>query len=205
MPRSNLIRQNTFPYHVYTRSNNKDWFTLSMEIVWRLFIESMKESNEAIPVDLHSFVLMNNHYHLLISTPNSDLDKFMEHLNKRFSQKLRKHSQMINHKFANRYKWTIVSADSYLYNIYRYIYQNPIRANICVNCQSYPYSSLRISPLEMKLKPHLDFNKHINWFETVPNHEFNQVIKTGLGKNTFGVSNRISKPILEELNQNKVM
>ncbi len=145
MPRRNLIRQSEFPYHLTLRTNNKEWFKISMEKVWVIFIESIEYALGYCDVDIHAFVLMNNHYHLLVTTKNSDIDRFMMNLNRRLSLSIEKLSGVINHKFANRYGWTIVDRESYLYNVYRYIYQNPIRANLSKSILEYPFSSLNLN------------------------------------------------------------
>ncbi|MDH5415359.1 MAG: transposase, partial [Flavobacteriaceae bacterium] len=125
MARKQLIRQNQYPYHVYIRSNNKDWFQIPMYRMWDICYECLVYANDKCPVEIHSFVLMANHYHMLITTPNEDLDKFMEFFNRRLSQKINSISEQKNHKFANGYKWTIINSQNYLYTVYRYIYQNP--------------------------------------------------------------------------------
>ena len=74
MGRKNLIRQNEFPYHVTIRTCNKNWFLIPMYQMWDICYDCLKLSLEKIPVNIHSFVLMNNHYHLLLTTPDSNID-----------------------------------------------------------------------------------------------------------------------------------
>lgn len=142
MPRKPLIRNNIYPYHVTSRSNNKEWFQLPMESVWNIAKSSLLHAHFKFPVDIICFVLMSNHYHLLVRTPNSDLDKFMYEFNKEFSLQLREKTKRINKMFGGRYKWTLIKSHKYLANCYRYIYQNPLRANITNLCENYPYSTL---------------------------------------------------------------
>ena len=142
MPRKNLIRSNSQPYHVTSRANNKEWFTLPMEDVWELTKKCLKEANEKHRIELISFVLMSNHYHMLVKTPEGNLDKFMYEFNKRLAQNLRDSSGRINHIFGGRYKWCLIQSQTYFLNCYRYVYQNPIRAELAIRCENYPYSSL---------------------------------------------------------------
>jgi len=81
MPRKNLIRTNLYPYHVTIRSNNKEWFDLPREIVWKICLRAMVLANQKHPVRIQAFVLMANHYHLLIWTPQCNLDRFMSVFN----------------------------------------------------------------------------------------------------------------------------
>lgn len=139
---------------------------------------------------IHAFVLMGNHYHLLVSTPECNLDKFMEHFNRRLSKKINQEARIMNHKFANRYKWTIIDSKSYLFNIYRYLYQNPIRAGLCQLCIDYPYSSLRFSPAQLRklgVKVHLNYFEHRVWMEERRGHELEEAITKGLNRSRFGV------------------
>lgn len=203
MPRKRLIRQNDFPYHVTTRTNNKDWFRIPLNDVFKLFKDSLVYAQEKHPVNVHCFVLMSNHYHLLISTPNSDIDKFMMHFNLKLSRLIEKRSGYINHKFSNRYKWSIVQNCNYLYNVYRYIYQNPIRANLSKRCIDYKYSSLRIEHNEKELlniKEHLEYKYNSTWFETIHGDEFDSILRYGLKKTIFRPRNSISRHYSNVLN-----
>ena len=196
MTRKKLIRQNSFPYHVTMRTNNKDWFQIPMCDVWDICKQSLKYAIAKNSVVIHSFVLMGNHYHLLLTTPNEDIDKFMQSFNLNLSRLITKKSGVINHKFSNRYKWTIVAEQNYLLNVYRYIYQNPVRAGIAVNCFSYPYSSLHFTSYESKLfnhYTHIDYAQEKLWLERNYGDDFNQIIKNALTKETFKKTTRVSK------------
>ena len=63
---------------------------------------------------------------------------FLTNLSKYLNYEL-KHK---NHIFGDRYYPTIIRNKKHLINVIRYIYQNPIRANICYNVEDYKYSSL---------------------------------------------------------------
>jgi REP element-mobilizing transposase RayT len=141
MPRKNLIRTNTYFYHVTTRSNHKQWFSIPLADVWNISIQSMKLAQDKCPAIVSQYVLMSNHYHMLIRTPNCDVDRFMYWFNKTFSELLREKSGAVNRMFGSRYKWSVIKSDRYFYNVFRYIYQNPVRAGLVEKCHKYPYSS----------------------------------------------------------------
>ena len=142
MSRRNLIRTPLYPYHVTTRTINKDWFDIPLSEVWQIALHCLKEANKKHPVEIMSFVLMANHYHLLLKTPGSDLDSFMYEFNKNFANILLQRSIRISRVFGGRYKWCLIRSQTYLYNCYRYIYQNPLRAGVVSECEDYPYSTL---------------------------------------------------------------
>lgn len=142
MPRRNLIRTNKFPYHVTIRTNNKEWFKIPMNEVFNFAIRSMKIGLDKHPVKIQAFVLMSNHYHLLVWTPESNLDKFMFEFNRNFSSMLRRETGRINRVFGDRYKWSIIDDESYYKRALKYIYQNPVIGNICNQCERYRFSTL---------------------------------------------------------------
>jgi len=195
MPRRKLIRQNTFPYHVTTRTNNKNWFQIPLSEVWNMSKQSLLYAQGQSPVIIHSFLLMSNHYHLLLTTPNDDIDKFMKSFNFKLSLLISKNSGVLNHKFSNRYHWSIVENNHYLKNVYRYIYQNPVRAGIVQESIHYPYCSLHFSNFEsnlMGLQPHYDYFKSKLWFEKRYGNELDSLIRNGLRKEKFKPSSRLS-------------
>lgn len=143
MPRIPLIRSRISPYHVTTRTNNKEWFELPLSEVWRMAKSSLFEAHKVHNVNVVSFVLMSNHYHLIVITPDGNLDKFMYEFNKRLALKIKFKTGRINKIFGGRYKWCLVNSREYFYNCYRYVYQNPLRAGIVGRCEDYEFSTLR--------------------------------------------------------------
>jgi putative transposase len=142
MPRKKLIKQNEYPYHLTSRSNNKEWFCLETDKVWLICLSAFRYAYRKCPVKLHAFVLMHNHYHMLLSTPDCNVHLFIQRFNKYFSEELGRQTNMINRKFGGPYRWSIVRSHEYLYNVHRYIYQNPLRAGLVKYCEDYVYSTL---------------------------------------------------------------
>jgi putative transposase len=134
MARRKLIRQSDFPYHINTRTNNKTWFNIPIFEVWDSCKESLVYAQSKKSAVIHCFVLMGNHYHVLITTPDNNIDEFMMFFNMKLSKLINQKSRVINHKFSNRYKWSIIDNEGYLLNAYRYIYQNSLnKRNFKVN------------------------------------------------------------------------
>lgn len=190
MPRKKLIRTDQFPYHVCTRSNNREWFKLSLDRVWNISQQGLAHAHKLYPVEVHAFVLMSNHYHLLISTPSASIDFFMRSFNKYFSDSINAYTGVINHKFGGPYNWSIVSKREYLLNIYRYIFQNPVKAGMTSSCEEYPYSSLHgalfgASGL-VEYRPHFEegFGPWLDFFNRVDPRE-SEMIRRGLKRADF--------------------
>lgn len=142
MPRTKLIRSSYHPYHVTIRSNNREWFDVPMPMVWSFCKEALKHAYMNYPVKLQAFVLMSNHYHLLIWTPDANLDKFMYKFNYRLSYLLRQETARINRIFGDRYKWSIIQDEKYYQVVLKYIYQNPLAINLVRRCEDYKFSTL---------------------------------------------------------------
>ncbi|AZZ37679.1 hypothetical protein CIK05_13030 [Bdellovibrio sp. qaytius] len=145
MPRKNLIRTSEVPYHITARSNNKEFFYVDTDTLWEIFLDSMAEAESQFQCKLHAFVLMSNHYHLLISTPSANLDLVMNYLQREIARNANKKSSRINHFFGGPYNWSLISEETYYWNALKYIFRNPIRAGLCTDVLHYKYSSLNSS------------------------------------------------------------
>ncbi len=142
MARKPLIRSNHLPYHVTSRAHNKELFPLPIKSIWEISNQCFQEAGSIHPIELVSFVLMDNHYHMLLFTPNANLDLFMYEFNKRFALKVQGQTGIINQIFGGRYKWCLIQSQQYLSNCYRYVYQNPVRAGVVRRCEDYNFSTL---------------------------------------------------------------
>ncbi|MCT4640802.1 MAG: transposase [Bacteriovoracaceae bacterium] len=143
MPRKKLIRTDSYPYHITSRSNNKEWFYIPTQEVWKICCSLIQEGQKKFNTKIDAFVLMNNHYHMLIYTPNANIDKFMQFFNKNLGQTISRKAKRINRIFGASYKWNIIESQSYYKNVLRYIYQNPLRANIVQKINDYPFTDFK--------------------------------------------------------------
>lgn len=191
MPRKPLIRSNNLPYHVTARSNNKEWFTLPMPDMWDLAQKSLHEAMSVHRVEVISFVLMGNHYHMLLLTPESNLDNFMYEFNKRFALKIKQSTGQINRIFGGRYKWCLIESQHYLINCYKYVYQNPVRAGLVQNCEEYPFSTLRcpIKNIKFSIPIHDKYGFKdeygLRWLNQKIDSEEERALKNGLSKSVL--------------------
>ncbi|EQC48754.1 transposase IS200-like protein [Bacteriovorax sp. BSW11_IV] len=179
MPRKKLIRTNLYPYHVTIRCNNKEWFDVPLHIVWNICKRALCRANSKHPVKVQAFVLMSNHYHLMIWTPLANIDKFMFELNRSISFEIRSKTGRINRIFGDRYKWTLIDNSDYYSVVLRYIYQNPIKKGIVEICEDYPFSTLnylvknKSFPLELHTRDTLELyqKNYFNCSRSLSNRE----------------------------------
>lgn len=151
MPRKPTIHSSDFPYHVTARTNNKDWFGLEMPALWKLAMQELRFIEKRERAIIHHFVLMNNHFHMILSTPKANISKIMYWLMKRLTQKIQRKTQRINKIFGGRYKACLITTVRYQFNAERYVLQNPIRANLCDKAEDYYFSTLYYSHRNIKL------------------------------------------------------
>jgi hypothetical protein len=84
---------------------------------------------------------MDNHYHLLIETPEANLVAGMRRLNGVYTQGFNRRHDTVGHVFQGRYKAILADKQSYLLELCRYVVLNPVRARMCKRVQDYPWSS----------------------------------------------------------------
>src|SRR5438132_11567831 len=113
-------------YHLTGRGNERQRI-FSGEDDHARFLELVAESLERYAVQLHAFVLMGNHYHLLAQTRRANLGRWMHWLVTSYTVFYNRRHRRIGHLFQGRYKSIVVEADSYLLELSRYIHLNPVR------------------------------------------------------------------------------
>jgi putative transposase len=137
-------------YHVTCRGNDRKEIFRDDEDR-RAFLDLLKESQEIYQIVLHAWVLMENHFHLVLETPLSNLDQFMRRFNISYTGYFNRKYQRTGHLYQGRYKSLLVEKESYLSQLSRYIHLNPIRmkekesltfAEKWKNLTSYPWSTL---------------------------------------------------------------
>ncbi|MBI1862031.1 MAG: transposase [Deltaproteobacteria bacterium] len=142
MPRQRLIKSSIAPYHVTIRANNREWFKLPLPIVWEIFCECLQLTQTRFGCDYFAFVLMANHIHLLVGTPEANLGSAMRYLFTEASRRIARASKRINKIFGARYHWTILHKPRDLAYVYKYVHRNPVKARICESVEVYPFSTL---------------------------------------------------------------
>lgn len=127
-------------YHVTTRGDRQeDIFTLDVDRID--FLEILSRVVERFNWLVHAYCLMDNHYHLLIETPDGNLSKGMRQLNGVYTQTSNRNNNRVGHVFQGRFKAILVQKDSYLLDLARYIVLNPVRARMVKIAKTRPWSS----------------------------------------------------------------
>lgn len=137
-------------YHVTCRGNEKQNIYRDDADRSR-FLQLLNQSVNIYTVKLHSYVLMSNHFHLLVETPLGNLSEFMRHFNIVYIGYYNRRHKRVGHLYQGRYKALLVDRDAYLSVLSRYIHLNPVRIKAMEKSEprekykhlkSYPWSSL---------------------------------------------------------------
>lgn len=129
-------------YHITARGNDRKNIFLSRKD-YEKFLSYVTDALHKFGMVLHAFVLMTNHYHLIVESPKANLSSFMHALNSAYTTYFNIKRGRSGHLFQGRYKAFVIDKDHYLLELSRYIHLNPIRAGMAERPEDYPYSSLR--------------------------------------------------------------
>lgn len=132
-----------YPHHVILRGNNRqDIFRTAGD--YQRMLELLFEYSRAQKVDIHAYVLMGNHLHLLL-TPQEHLGlpKMMQGVGRSYVQVFNKLHARTGTLWEGRYRSTLIQTDRYLLACMAYIDLNPVRAQMVTQPEEYEWSSFR--------------------------------------------------------------
>ena len=150
------------PQHVILRGNNRSEIFCA-DADYHFYLEKLQLACKAHSCDLHAYVLMTNHVHLLI-TPHTErgLSKAMQKLGRYYVQYFNNCYQRTGTLLEGRYKATLIDSKSYLLTCMRYIELNPVRAGMVTHPSDYRWSSYHYNALgqpDMLMTPHLEYRR----------------------------------------------
>lgn len=90
-------------------------------------MSQLEDCLENYGVVLYAYVLLRNHYHLLVRTPRANLSRFMQRLNTSYALYSRYKQRKPGHRLEGRYKAKLVQGDEYILTLTRYIHLNPVK------------------------------------------------------------------------------
>jgi len=144
-------------YHVTARGNEKQTIFRDNRDHGR-FQRLLEELRSRFRVAIHAYVLMKNHYHLLLETPEANLSKSMHYLNTAYTSYFNVRHSRVGHLLQGRYKAILVEKENYLLMLSRYVHLNPYRAGIAGDLETYAWSSYPGYVNEVKQKDWVDYD-----------------------------------------------
>ena len=113
-------------YHVMCRGNAGQQI-FSNDQDRSSFLRLLQRSSDMYQVPVLAYVLMQNHFHLLVTTPLANLQEFMRHFNISYTSYYNRTYHRAGHLYQGRYRSSLIDADSYLFEVSRYVHLNPVR------------------------------------------------------------------------------
>jgi len=160
MPRKRRYELVDIPQHVVQRGNNRQR-TFVDGSDYGLYLDWLDRAARQRQCDIHAYVLMSNHVHLLV-TPRAPMAiaALMQSLGRTYVRYFNARHQRSGTLWEGRHHASLVASGRYLMTCYRYIELNPVRAGLVVGPADYPWSSYRRNALgrpDARLVEHDDY------------------------------------------------
>ena len=200
MARKYTEHSSLHPYHITIRANSGQWFGLRSEQSWQIFSDYLYFISRAYEVKIHAFVMMSNHLHLIASFPQRNLSDALERFLTETSRVINFERNTVNHVYGRRYRASIIRYEQYYASAYRYVLNNPVRANLCERAEQYPFSSLyrQLGFLHLGFPVHewpslivpelTDIENLLSWLKINTDSKLNKEIKIALKRTEFKFS-----------------
>jgi putative transposase len=169
-------------YHVTTRGDDgSDIFSEDQDR--KLFLTVLGEVVSRTNWLVHAYVLMDNHYHLLIETPKPNLSRGMRQLNGVYTQRFNSLHASGGSVFQGRFKAILVERNTYLLELCRYIVLNPVRLKAVKNISRYRWSSYPATAGEVQAPTWLYTNWILQQFgkgNTATQRKYAEFVQVGI-------------------------
>jgi putative transposase len=166
-------------YHVMARGERREAIVRD-DADRATFVRTLGEASEKSGLRVHAFVLMSNHYHLLVETPQANLSRAMGWLQNAFTGRINRRHGLWGHLFGGRYKAILVEPGNCFWALLDYIHLNPVRAGMVGErdgLESYGWSSLAHYLGSARQRP--------AWMETAAGLEVCGCTDTARGRREF--------------------
>ena len=130
MPRKQRIEYPGAIYHVMSRGNYRKELFLRQN-TGEAFERCLFEAVDRCGWKLHAHVVMSNHFHLVVETPEPNLVVGMKWLQSTFATRFNRLRKERGHVFQGRYKAILIGSDRPLLGLVDYVHLNPVRAKSC--------------------------------------------------------------------------
>jgi putative transposase len=187
MARQLRIQYDGALYHITSRGNARKAIYRDDEDR-RIFLDTLFTVNKRYNWICHAYCLMNNHYHLIIETPDGNLSKGARQLNGVYTQAYNKRHHRAGHIFQGRYKAILIEKESHLHEVCRYVVLNPIRAKAVERSEEWLWSSYRGTAGMEKPHPCLTTDWILGQFSTKKaqaEKKYREFVDAGIGDITI--------------------
>ncbi|MEZ0393076.1 MAG: transposase [Pseudobdellovibrionaceae bacterium] len=199
------------PYHVTARTNNREWFELDLGEVWEIFEEQLFFIHHAYGIKIHCFVLMTNHFHLILTDSTGTLGKAMRWLMTETSREIGRRTGRKNRIYGQRNFKCLITSYHYYMHAYKYVYRNPVEVGSVHHTESYPYSTLHglvgkkklVIPVEEDpLMEDMDGN--LKWLNSATEKQDWEIVGKALRKGEFKLAKDKNRNCEAELEKRRL-
>jgi putative transposase len=168
--------------HVTNRGNDRQDIFRSDEDK-ALFMEMFVEEADRCGWLIHDYALMDNHFHLLVETPEANLSRGMQRLQTKYVQQFNRNHGRTGHLFGGRFGSQIVEDGRYLMEVARYIVLNPVRAGMVGRPEDYRWTSYRTKAGLETAEPWLSMNGlfHFDRDIELAREPYREFVMAGIG------------------------
>ena len=160
MPRRARIAVAGIPWHIIQRGNNRT-ACFYAKTDYDYFLNTLAEQSLKWRCEVHAYVLMTNHFHLLLTPYLRDsAANMMKHLGQRYVQYINRTYRRSGTLWEGRFRSCLAQDQAYVLICQRYIELNPVRANMVSDPSDYPWSSYQSNAFGVSnplITPHLDY------------------------------------------------
>lgn len=160
MPSHSRLCPSGIPQHIIQRGNNRQICFVANED-FAAYAHWLREYAEKCSVQIHAWVFMDNHVHLLATSADDDgISVMMQNLGRHYVRYFNKVYRRSGTLWEGRFKSCLVQSTEYLLYCYRYIELNPVRAGMVKDPADYVWSSYRSNGLGLPsrlMTPHEEY------------------------------------------------
>lgn len=151
-----------YPQHVIQRGNNRQQILFEEEDYWFLW-EKIGAAADKFGCQIHAYVLMPNHFHLLLTPLSEDgIGKLMQYVGRYYVQFFNNRYDRTGTLWEGRYRGTLVDPVNFLLPVSRYVESNPVRHGMVEKPEDYAWSSYGANALgtdDPLVTPHAVYEK----------------------------------------------
>ena len=140
MPRRLRLQYHDAIYHVMARGNGRQDIVRDDDDRRRLQ-DALGRAARRCSWRIYAFVLMSNHLHVVLKTPEPNLARGMQAFLSSYANAWARRHRFAGHIFQGRYRTELVEDETYLWTVTRYVHLNPVRARIVGHPAGWPWSS----------------------------------------------------------------
>jgi putative transposase len=137
-------------FHVFTRATGAGALVVD-DSDRRLVVHLLAITSERLGWLLHAYCVMTTHYHLVVETTRPNLSKGMQRVNSTYARAFNQRYGRFGTLVACRFGYRLIEDEDYLAEACRYVFSNPVRAQLCATAVDWPWSGGRLFQLAEEL------------------------------------------------------